>query len=682
MRYIFLFSFLISRLIVFGQDIEFKKSNFKDNKDGLKLAIENIEKGDEFLEPGNQKVLKMDYAGDEFEKAIEFYQQAYEFNPNNSGLNLKLGNAYMYTNKPYKAMDFLKKSLELNSENPNPFIYFLLGKAYQLNRDFDLAEQNFLEYGTKENNKKFELYKKLNRKHIKECKSGVEIFSQETRVWVDNVKALNSVEDDIAPCINADGSEIIFSSNRAGNMDIFKSSRQKRKWIGINPINSLNTSDDDIASSLAYDGQRILLFRNSEGQSDIYQSKLNGNIWAKSKLKMSKVVNTEANETFACYDPQDIKVYYVTDGGFGGDKNIFFSGKKDPEEKFWGKGQSAGQNINSSFQEGSVYLAPDGNTMYFCSQGHSSIGGYDVFVSYRDDKGAWGEPINLGYPINTAYDELYFSISASGKYAYFSSNREGGIGGMDVYQATFWGEDKIPSTTTEDNLIASIIAPIKDDYIPEAVSVNATNSLTVFKGRILDGLLQTPIKAVIKIFDNNTGDIYAEMQSNSATGKFLLSLPSGLNYGISVEADGYLFHSENFNLPEGSAYNMINKDIDLKNIDIGSKIALRNVFFDTGRSQVKIDSYPELDRLIQLMNDVPSLKIELSGHTDNVGGTKSNQTLSQKRADAVRTYLLSRSIDENRVIAKGYGSTKPVDTNDTKEGRANNRRTEFEIIAN
>lgn len=682
MRYIFLFSLLISRLIVFGQDIEFKKSNFKDNKDGLKLATENIEKGDEFLELGNQKVLKMDYAGAEFEKAIEFYQQAYEFNPNNSGLNLKLGNAYMYTNKPYKAMDFLKKSLELNSENPNPFIYFLLGKAYQLNRDFDLAEQNFLEYGTKENNKKFELYKKLNRKHIKECKSGVEIFSQETRVWVDNVKALNSVEDDIAPCINADGSEIIFSSNRAGNMDIFKSSRQKRKWIGINPINSLNTSDDDIASSLAYDGQRILLFRNSEGQSDIYQSKLNGNTWAKSKLKMSKVVNTEANETFACYDPQDIKVYYVTDGGFGGDKNIFFSGKKDPEEKFWGKGQSAGQNINSSFQEGSVYLAPDGNTMYFCSQGHSSIGGYDVFVSYRDDKGAWGEPINLGYPINTAYDELYFSISASGKYAYFSSNREGGIGGMDVYQATFWGEDKIPSTTTEDNLIASIIAPIKDDYIPEAVSVNATNSLTVFKGRILDGLLQTPIEAVIKIFDNNTGDIYAEMQSNSATGKFLLSLPSGLNYGISVEADGYLFHSENFNLPEGSAYNMINKDIDLKNIDIGSKIALRNVFFDTGRSQVKIDSYPELDRLIQLMNDVPSLKIELSGHTDNVGGTKSNQTLSQKRADAVRTYLLSRSIDENRVIAKGYGSTKPVDTNDTKEGRANNRRTEFEIIAN
>jgi outer membrane protein OmpA-like peptidoglycan-associated protein len=143
-----------------------------------------------------------------------------------------------------------------------------------------------------------------------------------------------------------------------------------------------------------------------------------------------------------------------------------------------------------------------------------------------------------------------------------------------------------------------------------------------------------------------------------------------------------LFHSENFNLPKGSAYNMINKDIQLKNIDIGSKIALRNVFFDTGRAEVKIDSYPELDRLIQLMTDVPSLKIELSGHTDNVGGKAANESLSQRRADAVRQYLVSRSVDGNRVTAKGYGSSRPVDSNATKEGRANNRRTEFEITAN
>jgi outer membrane protein OmpA-like peptidoglycan-associated protein len=395
------------------------------------------------------------------------------------------------------------------------------------------------------------------------------------------------------------------------------------------------------------------------------------------------VVNVEGNETFASYDPQDIKVYFVSDGGFGGDQNINFSGKKDMEEKFWGQSQSAGQEINTGFQEGSVYMAPDGNTMYFCSQGHSSIGGYDVFVSYRDEElGLWGKPINMGYPINTPFDELYFSISANGKKAYFASNRGGGTGGMDIYCATFWGEPKQPTVASEDNLIASIASPIEDTYTPETVEVTVANSLTVFKGRILDGLLQDPVEAEIKIFDNSTGEVYAVMRSNSATGKFLLSLPSGLNYGISVEAEGYLFHSENFNLPKGSAYNMINKDIQLKNIDIGSKIALRNVFFDTGRAEVKIDSYPELDRLIQLMTDVPSLKIELSGHTDNVGGKAANESLSQRRADAVRQYLVSRSVDGNRVTAKGYGSSRPVDSNANKEGRANNRRTEFEITAN
>ncbi len=673
---------LLTTFGLFAQDVAFKKSNFKDNKEGFDEAKKNIELGDEWLEKGKLKVLEMVYAADAYKKALDFYLPAQEFNPNNSDLNRKVGHAYLYTNTPYKAMPFLKKSLELAGDDAEPFVYFLLGKAYQLEQDFEEAEKSFLKYGTLASDKELEPYKKLNRKHIKESKSGAEIFGMKTRVWVDNVKELNSFYDDIAPTISADGSEIIFNTNKTGNFDIYSAERKNRRWYGISPLSSLNTDGDDVSSSLAYDGQRLLLFKYTDGQSDIYESKLNGTEWSEPKLKMSKVVNTDANETFASYDPQDIKVYFVTDGGYGGDKNISFSGKKDMEETFWGKAQSAGQEVNSGFQEGSVYMAPDGNTMYFCSQGHTSIGGYDVFVSYRNDLGLWGEPINLGYPINTPYDELYFTISANGKKAYFSSNRDKGQGGMDIYCATFWGEPKKPSVASEDNLIASIASPIEDTYIPESVEVTVANSLTVFKGRILDGLLQDPVEAEIKIFDNATGDVYAVMRSNSATGKFLLSLPSGLNYGISVEAEGYLFHSENFNLPEGSAYNMINKDIELKNIDIGSKIALRNVFFDTGKAEVKIDSYPELDRLIQLMTDVPSLKIELSGHTDNVGGNAANERLSQRRAEAVRAYLVSRSVDGGRVTAKGYGASRPVDTNATKAGRANNRRTEFEITAN
>ena len=664
-----------------AQDVVFKKGNFKNDKDGFKAAVTAIENGNDLLEIAEEKVLLMKYAGNEFKSALEFYLLAHTFNPNSSELNRKIGHAYLYTNEPYLAKDYLLKSLELNTDT-EPILYFLLGKSFQLDQDFETAQTYFLKFGSEADNKTLERYNKLNRKHLKECKSGVENIAVKRRMWVDNVKELNTEFDEISPCITADRSELIFSSNRLGNSDIYISSRQNRKWKYITPIEELNTEDDDVASSLAYDGQRILLFKFKDGQADIYQSKLEGNNWSEPVLKMSKVVNTDANETFASYDPQDIKVYYVTDGGHGGDQDIIFSGKKDEDEKYWGKGQSAGHEVNSAFHEGSVFMAPDGQSMYFSSQGHSSIGGYDIFVSYRDKHGLWGKPINLGAPINTPYDELYFSITANGKYAYFSSNRAGGKGGMDIYKATFWGNPKKPIVITEDHLIASITEPVVNTYVPQTIKISERNSLTVFKGKILDGILQTPIQAKIKIYDNSTGEVYTSASSNSATGKFLLSLPSGLNYGISVEAEGYLFHSENFNIPEGSAYNMVSKEIALKNIDIGSKIALRNVFFETGKSEVKIDSYPELDRLIQLMLDVPTLKIELSGHTDNVGNDEYNLNLSQRRADAVRVYLTSRGIDKSRVLAVGYGESKPVDSNDTKDGRANNRRTEFEITDN
>lgn len=664
-----------------AQDVSFKKGNFKNDKEGFKAAVTAIENGNDLLEIAEEKVLLMKYAGNEFKSALEFYLPAHTFNPNSSELNRKIGHAYLYTNEPYLAKDYLLKSLELNSD-AEPILYFLLGKSFQLEQNFETAQTYFLKFGSEADNKTLERYNKLNRKHLKECKSGVENIAVKRRIWVDNVKELNTEFDEISPCITADRSELIFSSNRLGNSDIYISSRQNRKWKNITAIEELNTEEDDVASSLAYDGQRILLFKFNDGQADIYQSKLEGNNWSEPVLKMSKIVNTDANETFASYDPQDIKVYYVTNGGHGGDQDIIFSGKKDENEKYWGKGQSVGHEVNSPFHEGSVFMAPDGQSMYFSSQGHSSIGGYDIFVSYRDKHGLWGKPINLGAPINTPYDELYFSIAANGKHAYFSSNRAGGKGGMDIYKATFWGTPKEPIVITEDHLIASITEPVVNTYVPKPIKLSERNSLTVFKGKIIDGILQTPIQAKIKIYDNSTGEVYTSVSSNSASGKFLLSLPSGLNYGISVEAEGYLFHSENFNIPEGSAYNMVSKEIALKNIDIGSKIALRNVFFETGKSEVKIDSYPELDRLIQLMLDVPTLKIELSGHTDNVGNDEYNLNLSQRRADAVRAYLTSRGVDKSRVLAVGYGESKPVDSNDTKDGRANNRRTEFEITDN
>jgi outer membrane protein OmpA-like peptidoglycan-associated protein len=225
------------------------------------------------------------------------------------------------------------------------------------------------------------------------------------------------------------------------------------------------------------------------------------------------------------------------------------------------------------------------------------------------------------------------------------------------------------------------VNPIRNTPLESEVKVDK-KSLTVFKGKVIDYITKKPIQAQLVITDNASGEIISDVKSNSASGKFLLSLPSGKNYGISVNKEGYLFHSENFNLPELSEYNLVNKDVEMKNIAVGSKIALRNVFYAVGKADLTSDSYSELKRLVDLLKVVPRLKIELSGHTDNTGSESINQKLSQERAESVKAYLVGQGIAADRLVAKGYGSSRPIDVNNTKEGRQNNRRTEYEIIAN
>jgi outer membrane protein OmpA-like peptidoglycan-associated protein len=223
--------------------------------------------------------------------------------------------------------------------------------------------------------------------------------------------------------------------------------------------------------------------------------------------------------------------------------------------------------------------------------------------------------------------------------------------------------------------------PVKDHNIEKSVEVKK-KSLTVFKGVTIDAISRKPVEAQIEITDNATGKVIETFTTNSATGKFIITLNSGKNYGIAVKATGYLFHSENFDIPAGADDNLVNKIIELKNIAIGSKIALRNIFFDVNKATLRPESNAEMERLIQLMKDVPQLKIEISGHTDNTGSATLNETLSQQRAEAVVAYLNSKGIAANRMVAKGYGSSQPIASNNSEDGKQQNRRTEFEIKGN
>lgn len=673
-----------------AQEVEFKAGNFKDQKDEYKAIEAKLEQANLFLEQANDAVALVTNPGDNFRKALSLYLEADKFNDKSAKVNMNIGNCYLYTNEKYKAIPYVKKAEELNAE-VDPFLHFLLGQCYQLEQEFDKAIKHYKTYEENAKNKYVEEYKKLISKYKKECKSGKELVVDKKRVWVDNVNEINSTEDDFCPALSVDGEVMMFNSRRKNNhtpnefgvydSDIYTSNFDGKKWSAPKNVGApLNTANDDAASSLAYDGQRLLLWKkNDKDESLVYESKLKGLSWGEPYEKMSYIVSKEQNNTFACYEPLDIKVYYITDKR--GDRNIDFSGLMVQYDNKWGKGQSAGHTINSKFHEESVYIAPDGRTMYFSSQGHNSMGGSDIFVVRKNDLEQWGEPENLGYPINTPYDDVFFAATANGKYAYISSNRPGGKGGMDIYKVTFWGPEKQFDIATEDYLLASIAKPIKDNSIAKQAKVER-KSLTVFKGKVIDAISRKPIEADLEIMDNTKGEAISTFKSNSATGKFLLSLPGGKNYGISVKKDGYLFHSENFNIPASSDFNMVDKVIELKNIKVGSKIALRNVFFATGKADVTPESFPELDRLVKLMNDVPGLKVEVSGHTDNQGSDQLNTTLSQSRAEAVMEYLVKKGIAQGRLVAKGYGPSRPVASNETAEGRQENRRTELEIIAN
>jgi outer membrane protein OmpA-like peptidoglycan-associated protein len=276
---------------------------------------------------------------------------------------------------------------------------------------------------------------------------------------------------------------------------------------------------------------------------------------------------------------------------------------------------------------------------------------------------------------------MFFAATANGRFAYIASNRPGGKGGMDIYKVTFWGPEKKLLVDTEDFMLAGLANPIADNQIEASVTVDK-KSFTVFKGMTIDALTKKPVEATIEITDNVTAKLSSSPKTNSATGKFMLSLNSGKNYGIAVKADGYLFHSENFDIPANSEYNLIDKVIELKKIAVGSIIELRNVFFATGSSTLTAESNAELDRLVKLMKDVPGLKVEIGGHTDNVGSESMNQNLSQDRAASVVTYLTGKGITKDRLTSAGYGSTKPVASNNSNEGRQQNRRTEFKITGN
>jgi len=273
-----------------------------------------------------------------------------------------------------------------------------------------------------------------------------------------------------------------------------------------------------------------------------------------------------------------------------------------------------------------------------------------VFVSVLKN-GIWSTPINLGMPLNTPGDDVFFQVSADGKTGYFSSYRKEGLGDKDIYKVSFLNSDSV------------------------------ITNLVLLKGIITDASSGSPISAQIEVIDLDTNLIVGKYKNDAKTGEYLISLPAGKNYGTVITADGYLFESQNYDLNDSAAYKEVKRDVKLQSVKKGSEIVLNNLFFDTGSTSLKETSVNELNRLLRLMQTYPNLKVEIAGHCDNVGGAAFNQELSEKRAKSVKDFLVKHAVQGDRLQANGYGYTKPIASNDTEEGRAKNRRIELIIMA-
>ena len=315
----------------------------------------------------------------------------------------------------------------------------------------------------------------------------------------------------------------------------------------------------------------------------------------------------------------------------------------------WSEALNMGASVNTTGDELAPFIHADNNTLYFTSDGLPGYGGSDLFVMRRKNATEWNAPENLGYPINTIESDGSLFIASNGVDAFYSSDRADSHGGLDLYRFELRPD----------------IRPARTLYV---------------RGTVFNKKNNKGIPATVELIDNSTGELNSKVQTDEQ-GNYFITLPVGKDYVFNVNRKGYLFYSDNFMLSQGVPDSTYEKNIPLQPIEVNASIILKNIFFETNKFQLDPKSQAELDKIVQLLNDNPTLKIEISGYTDNVGKPSDNLSLSNNRAKSVVSYLIGKGIVSQRLVAKGYGETKPVADNTTEEGKAKNRRTELKVIS-
>lgn len=464
---------------------------------------------------------------------------------------------------------------------------------------------------------------------------------------------VNSSESEYFPTLPIDGSQLVFTRRLNNfNEDFFGSLRNGNGWTkAVKLRGGINTPQNEGAQNISQDGNWLVFTGCNRpegyGSCDLYISYLTNSGWSEA-LNLGGKINTDQWESQPCLSPDKRDLYFASrrPGGLGGSDiyvvHLLPSGK-------WTEPENLGPGINTAGDESSPFIHADNQTLYFTSTGLQGYGDEDIFLTRKNAEGKWSTPENLGYPINTISHEGTIFIAADGKTAYYASDRSDSRGGLDIYSFE-----------------------LRPDIRP--------NRTLWIRGKVFDQKTNAGLPSLVELIDLSTKQTLSKVQTDEM-GNYLITLPVGKDYAFNVNRRGYLFYSDNYSLKEKAPDSTYEKNIPLQPIEVNAAIVLRNIFFDVNKFELKPESQVELDRIVQLLKDNPTLRIQLEGHTDNAGNAGDNLKLSENRARAVVNYLIGKGIASTRLLAKGFGATRPVADNKNEEGRAKNRRTELKVIA-
>ena len=593
----------------------------------------------------------------QLDDAVEDLDKALKTDPSFIDAQLQWANVKYQQKKFEEAEAGYAKVIAIDSLY-EPAVFYSLGMLEFEMKKFDEAAAS-LDFYLKNAPKISPGRKTTAERTIKNARFSAKAYSHPVPFELKNLGPnINTPKNEYLPTLTADGETLIYCGETSSELyarqqDFFVSKLKDGAWQKGVPVEHLNTPDNEGSQAISADGKLIVFTacnrQGGYGGCDLYFSEtVNGKVMPVKNL--GPLINTKLLETQPSLSPDGRTLYFIrADSGWKGGSDIWMSSRQ-PDGK-WGQPIKLDSTINSAEQEQSPFMHPDGKTLYFTSKGHVGMGGFDVFYARMKPDGTWGEPENLGYPINTAADEGAVFVTLDGRTAYISSTKAGGYGESDIYSFDLY----------------------------EAAR---PNPVTYVKATVVDAVTQKPLIAKLEIVELETDKVYASAATES-DGEFLVTLPVGGNYALNVSKEKYLFYSENFALDQpGTTDKPFKLDIALQPIGAGTEapVVLKNVFFETGSAALRKESLVALARLKALLLENPELKIQINGHTDNIGSDADNLKLSNDRAKAVYEYLTQNGIDANRLKYKGFGESKPAVSNDTEEGRRQNRRTEYELI--